>query len=257
MVMVSEMCDVSEPLNLTEFPMSRDRAPAVHQQGGAAGWNSHDYIPDESDAPWSSVLLADPQAALCQLLVERLRAEFPSLEIAHATTIQDARDHLSRQSRTLILSAVRFPDGGVWDLAGFLEASATESRIVFWSDQELPFLSRQCASVALGKRCLRSWSVEQLVREIGTLVENDSGAGSRSGLSTAQSSVVEPLVLSARQKAVMILLAQGLAVKQVAAQLQRSVKTVDSLKFRLMRTLGLHDRVELTRLAIREGLIDP
>ncbi len=51
------------------------------------------------------------------------------------------------------------------------------------------------------------------------------------------------------------LLSLGLSVKQVAAALHRSVKTVEAHKTHLMAKLSVHDRVALSRLAIREGLI--
>jgi len=51
------------------------------------------------------------------------------------------------------------------------------------------------------------------------------------------------------------LLSLGLSVKQVAASLHRSVKTVEAHKTHLMAKLSIHDRVALSRLAIREGLI--
>ena len=51
------------------------------------------------------------------------------------------------------------------------------------------------------------------------------------------------------------LLSFGLSVKQVAADLYRSVKTVEAHKTHLMAKLSIHDRVALSRLAIREGLI--
>lgn len=63
--------------------------------------------------------------------------------------------------------------------------------------------------------------------------------------------------LTGRQLEVMRLLAQGSSVKEVAKQLSLSEKSVDSHKYRLMYKLGIHDRVELTRLAIREGLMFP
>lgn len=63
--------------------------------------------------------------------------------------------------------------------------------------------------------------------------------------------------LTGRQLEVMRLLAKGASVKEVAKQLSLSEKSVDSHKYRLMYKLGIHDRVELTRLAIREGLMFP
>jgi len=50
-------------------------------------------------------------------------------------------------------------------------------------------------------------------------------------------------------------LAYGLSVKDVARKMHISVKSVDSHKYRIMQSLGIHDRVDLARYAIREGLV--
>lgn len=63
--------------------------------------------------------------------------------------------------------------------------------------------------------------------------------------------------LTARQVEVLKLIADGLTVNEVADVLHVSPKAVDSQKYRIMKQLGVHDRVTLTRLAIRAGLIDP
>ena len=62
-------------------------------------------------------------------------------------------------------------------------------------------------------------------------------------------------VLSPCELEVARLLSLGLSVKQVAADLHRSMKTVEAHKTRLMAKLAIHDRVALSRLAIREGLV--
>jgi DNA-binding CsgD family transcriptional regulator len=63
--------------------------------------------------------------------------------------------------------------------------------------------------------------------------------------------------LSRRELDVFKLLAKGNSVKEVARTLGLSFKAVDSQKYRIMRKLGLTDRVQVTRLAIRAGLITP
>ena len=61
--------------------------------------------------------------------------------------------------------------------------------------------------------------------------------------------------LSDRQLEVLRNLAFGLSVKDVARKMHISVKSVDSHKYRIMQSLGIHDRVDLARYAIREGLV--
>jgi DNA-binding NarL/FixJ family response regulator len=61
--------------------------------------------------------------------------------------------------------------------------------------------------------------------------------------------------LSGLQLEIVRLLACGDSLKMVASKLQLSRKAIDGQKYRLMRKLGVKDRVLLSRLAIREGLI--
>lgn len=71
--------------------------------------------------------------------------------------------------------------------------------------------------------------------------------------------VVPPEVarLSKVQIEILMLLATGAAVKKVAQLTSRSPKSIDGHKYRIMRTLGLNDRVELAHFAIAVGLIEP
>ena len=60
--------------------------------------------------------------------------------------------------------------------------------------------------------------------------------------------------LSAREREVLQLVAEGRATKQIAAELDVSVKTVETHRRQLMEKTGLYSVAELTKLAIREGL---
>lgn len=62
--------------------------------------------------------------------------------------------------------------------------------------------------------------------------------------------------LSAREREVLQLVAEGRTNKEVAFELSISVKTVESHRGALMRKLGLHDTSGLVRYAIRRGLIE-
>lgn len=61
--------------------------------------------------------------------------------------------------------------------------------------------------------------------------------------------------LSDREREVLKLLADGLALKEIAIRLVLSVKTVDAHKTNLMRKLDLHDRSQLIKYAIQRKLI--
>ena len=64
-------------------------------------------------------------------------------------------------------------------------------------------------------------------------------------------------VLTPRELEVLKLIAEAKTSKDIAAMLYISVKTVDRHRQNILDKLGMRDRVELTRYAIRRGLIEP
>jgi DNA-binding NarL/FixJ family response regulator len=64
-------------------------------------------------------------------------------------------------------------------------------------------------------------------------------------------------VLTPRELEVLKLIAEAYTSKQIADELFISVKTVDRHRQNILEKLGMRDRVELTRYAIRRGLIQP
>jgi two-component system response regulator NreC len=62
-------------------------------------------------------------------------------------------------------------------------------------------------------------------------------------------------VLSPTERRLLAELARGASLKEAAARLQMRYKTADCHKSNLMHKLGIHDRVQLARFAIREGLV--
>jgi DNA-binding NarL/FixJ family response regulator len=61
--------------------------------------------------------------------------------------------------------------------------------------------------------------------------------------------------LSMRQREVLQLVAEGKSIKEVAAVLNVSIKTVEFHKTRIMRQLGMRSAAQLTKYAIANGLI--
>ncbi len=62
--------------------------------------------------------------------------------------------------------------------------------------------------------------------------------------------------LTAREREVLALIAEGYTNQQIANRLFISIKTVQTHRAHIFEKLGLHDRTELVRYAIRVGLID-
>jgi DNA-binding NarL/FixJ family response regulator len=63
--------------------------------------------------------------------------------------------------------------------------------------------------------------------------------------------------LSPREQEVVKLIAEGYSSKEIADALVISEKTVERHRANILEKLGMHDRVALTRYAIRRGLVEP
>jgi len=64
-------------------------------------------------------------------------------------------------------------------------------------------------------------------------------------------------VLTPREEEVVKLIAEGHSSKEIAAHLVISYKTVERHRANVLAKLGMRDRTQLTRYAIRAGLIEP
>ena len=79
--------------------------------------------------------------------------------------------------------------------------------------------------------------VEHYIRDAGAGPERDAGRP-----------------LTDREREVLQLVAEGLAMKQIAAELGVSVKTIETHRRQIMDKLDLYSVAELTKYAIRHGL---
>ncbi|MFN9971194.1 MAG: response regulator transcription factor, partial [Phycisphaerae bacterium] len=76
--------------------------------------------------------------------------------------------------------------------------------------------------------------------------------GTAPALAGAPTSLLQSL--SAREAEILRLIGKGLSRHRIAAELCRSVKTIDGHQDRILRKLGISTRADLMRFAIREGL---
>ena len=64
-------------------------------------------------------------------------------------------------------------------------------------------------------------------------------------------------ILTAREEEVLKLVAEGNSSKEIAEILTISIKTVERHRSNMLQKLGLRDRLDLSRYAIRAGLLEP
>jgi DNA-binding NarL/FixJ family response regulator len=104
-------------------------------------------------------------------------------------------------------------------------------------------LVEACRAAMRGERFLYPGAETPLIREFLRGARND-----------------EPLredPLTPREVEVVKLIAESYSTREIADALTISEKTVDRHRANIFEKLAMHDRVELTRYAIRRGLVEP
>jgi DNA-binding NarL/FixJ family response regulator len=108
---------------------------------------------------------------------------------------------------------------------------------------------------------LKSDSPRQLLAAVeavaagGKYFTRPTGYSTRSGGQRAPSDGPVPPRLSAREREIVQLLAEGHTSKEIAARLGIAFKTVDAHRTNIMRRLNVHAVADLVRYAVRERII--
>jgi len=142
----------------------------------------------------------------------------------------------------------------------FLKESP-QSKVLFLSAHNQEDVSPTVEQRGESGRTFRQTSAEELVSMVRYAARNGDSCVreiSRKDRGGWQSSGPLPAprrVLTAREREVLKLLAQGRTVRSAASILGVSAKTVDAHKFNLMRKLGIHNKAELVMWAIQERVV--
>ncbi|WP_198157734.1 response regulator [Mycobacterium celatum] len=104
-------------------------------------------------------------------------------------------------------------------------------------------LLEACRATMRGEPFLYAGAVTALIREYLRLAQHGDG--------------LPNTILTPREEEVLKLIAEGYSAREIANTLGISAKTVDQHRTNILQKLGLHDRLALTRYAIRTGLIEP
>jgi len=104
-------------------------------------------------------------------------------------------------------------------------------------------LVQACRAAMRGEPAIFAGAVTALIRDhLGRVRRGEDGRGE---------------ILTPRELEVVKLIAEACTSEQIAAELVISRKTVERHRANILEKLGMRDRVELTRYAIRRGLIEP
>lgn len=194
--------------------------------------------------------------------LRRLLEDEPDMEVlAEAGNAAEALQRVFEHRPEVVIA-----DAGIFECAAdqverLILQESPKSKVLFMTASE----GDQAAGDTLhGTSCaVRHTSAEELV-EMVRMAHGGRAAVSEMRLDIPRNDrrswpVPEMLprqrVLTAREREVLKLLAEGRTVRSAADVLGLSVKTVDAHKFNLMRKLGIHNKAELVMWAIQKKVV--
>lgn len=212
------------------------------------------------------ILVVDDHVLVRDALAERLQREDGLTVSGHVGTADEALEHVGQHKPDIVLMDIDMPGLDCFYAAGMIGDINSATRVIFLSgfihDRYIEEALRSNARGYLTKREPPE-KVVAAIREVASggayfseevqeRIEIDSH-----GVRLGEEPRSRKSTLTRRELESLRYLARGMAKKEIAKVMHLSIKTVDRHVTALMNKLDIHDRVDLTRFAIREGLATP
>jgi DNA-binding NarL/FixJ family response regulator len=208
------------------------------------------------------VLLADDHA-LVRAGIRSLLEKMPGVEVvAEASTGRQALEMVKAKLPNLVLMDIAMAElGGLEALPRVTKDFPGVKVIILSAHANEEYVIRALRGGAAGYM-LKDAATAELELAIRSVTEDKtylSPSISRTVIDSYLERVggqLSPLEqLTPRQREILQLLAEGRNTKEVASDLNISVKTVESHRLQLMERLNIHDVPGLVRYAVRSGLV--
>ena len=208
-----------------------------------------------------SVFLADDHAVVRAGLKALVNAE-PDMEVTgEAENGRAACEQVRALKPDVVVLDVSMPVMNGAEAAEYLKRECPQVKIIALSVHEDKGYLRQLLSAGATGYILKRAAAEELIRAIrevaaGGVYLDPALAGKVVGGFVRRPSARETAAgadLSDREAEIVRLVAAGHSNKEIAGQIELSVKTVETYKARALEKLDLHSRADLVRYAMQRG----
>jgi two-component system, NarL family, response regulator NreC len=210
------------------------------------------------------VLLVDDHALIREGIRTMLAAE-PDIEISgEASNASEAVELASQRRPDLVLMDIGMPGPSSFEAARQIRRDRPDTRIIFLSMYDDDEYVSECVRIGASGYILKESPAAQLLTAIREVHRGGSYLSPRllSRLVDdirvlGRPSLRQPRfdALTKREVEVLKMLAEGASVKDIAAEFDLSVKTIEAHKFNLMRKLNIHNKAQLVQYAIQKKII--
>jgi len=208
------------------------------------------------------VLVVDDHE-LVRIGLRHILADYPAIQIAGEAVDGESALRMNREIRPdVVLLDVCLPGLSGFEVTTRLkQASPNLGIIILTVHEQAPYPARLLEAGASGYLTKGCPSTE-LVQAIQTVARGGRHIGSR----IAQQMALNMLPggnnspfeeLSAREMEVMLMLADGRKIADIAEVLHLSPKTIATYKYRIYEKLNTRNDVDMARMAMRYGIVTP
>jgi DNA-binding NarL/FixJ family response regulator len=207
------------------------------------------------------VLLADESGLLTDGLYRLLEPHFEMLVPIHdGPELLEATLNLKPD---VIVADISLPRMNGIEVLRQMRKSGSEAQMIFLIDHAAHAYVSEALRAGAAACVLKRSHGSELIRVICSVVRGekqlvDGSLANRIGFGypgDGNASYAEQRPLTFRQLEVLRLVALGKSGKEIASTLNVSLKTVEFHKHRIMERLDVHTTAELTRYAVRSGLL--
>jgi DNA-binding NarL/FixJ family response regulator len=199
------------------------------------------------------VLLADDHQILREALRMLLRAQADIELVAEADHGRDAIRLAAELEPDVVVMDVMMPGVDGIAAARRIAAEHPGTRVVSLSANADRTVVADCLRAGAVAFLPKDAAFDELAAAIRAAHAGETYVSPRLGRFSAHA----PAPLSPRERDILVRLANGLATKEIAADLSVSIKTVETHRRALMEKLQLFSVAELTKYALQQGLTQP
>jgi two-component system response regulator NreC len=206
------------------------------------------------------IVLADDHVLVRQGLKSLLERENFQV-IAEASDGQEAVKLIETHHPDIAIMDISMPTLNGIDAARGLSRSAPKTKVILLTQHEEEQYIHEALEAGVKGYVLKNQVANDLIQAIRQVGRGEfylSPGISRAVMEAFRNKSERPAdPLTARERQVLQLIAEGKSTKDTASVLGISVKTAESHRMRLMQKLDIHETASLVRYAVRRGLIQP
>lgn len=213
------------------------------------------------------ILIADDHEVVRQGVRTIIESQADWTVVAEAQNGADAVSRALELKPDIALLDITMPELNGLEAAKQILKQLPETQVLILTMHESDELVREVLAAGARGYVLKTDARRDLVNAVRFLSEGRPFftskvaemvlEGFRHGTAPAQTEIAVGDRLTARERQIVQLLAEGKTSKEVATALDISVKTADTHRANLMRKLNLHTLADIVRYAIRNKMIEP